>query len=594
MQQYEGNIPALTTGKTYFLRSIYNELNYDKQMKSSTLITILSTFLLVGCSKQQSALDKRLDEVERIIEVNPDSASILLENIPSPEKLDDKTFARWCMLSGKVTDEIFNTLLPSYQFERANAWYSSYGKPEEQVQTLIYLGRSHANDGDYDKAMSIYTNALEIGNKNKLYNLVGYTYSYMGDLYREKAMRTEAIEKYEMAADNFKKENNTDSYACALRDIGREYACIDSIPRALEILFMANSIAETSEDKDVKASIENTLGNIYVMQDKYDKAKKFFYKALEGREKMPNYIALVGLYIASDSLKQAKELLQRIPQDNLDYTYSIKNLYYQIYKSEGNYKEALTNLEEYTEIVDSLMYADSQSKILDIETKYNNLKIKKEVIDLKNKEQSYIIVLIICTSALLFTIMGYLLFRKRAKEKIQNQQAELSNIKTDLYNHKLKLEKKRIILNNLKEKDENYDQLQEDIIRLSANYRKLQNKLLVDSPLYKELTKLGNQNIPGNDKSLITEERWKAITNEITTIYPELYNYIYSLGPNLPEEDFQYCCLYLLGFDTNTEAKLLNIATNSVSRKRSRLKQKLNITLPTNFSLYEYLIKNMH
>ena len=132
-------------------------------MKSSTLITILATFLLVGCSKQQSTLDKQLDEVEKIIEVNPDSASSILENIASPEQLDDKTFARWCMLSGKVTDEIFNILLPSYQFERANAWYSSYGKPNEQVQILIYLGRSYANDGDYDKAMSIYTNALEIG-----------------------------------------------------------------------------------------------------------------------------------------------------------------------------------------------------------------------------------------------------------------------------------------------------------------------------------------------------------------------------------------------------------------------------------------------
>ena len=196
-------------------------------MKSSTLITILSTFLLVGCSKQQSTLDKQLDEVEKIIEVNPDSASSILENIASPEQLDDKTFARWCMLSAKVTDEIFNTLLPSYQFERANTWYSSYGKSNEQVQILIYLGRSYANDGDYDKAMSIYTKALEIGEKNKLYNLVGYTYSYIGDLYREKAMRTEAIKKYEMAADNFKKENNTDSYACALRDMGREYACTD-------------------------------------------------------------------------------------------------------------------------------------------------------------------------------------------------------------------------------------------------------------------------------------------------------------------------------------------------------------------------------
>ena len=55
-------------------------------MKSSTLITILSTFLLVGCSKQQSTLDKQLDEVEKIIEVNPDSASSILENIASPEQ----------------------------------------------------------------------------------------------------------------------------------------------------------------------------------------------------------------------------------------------------------------------------------------------------------------------------------------------------------------------------------------------------------------------------------------------------------------------------------------------------------------------------
>lgn len=51
---------------------------------------------------------------------------------------------------------------------------------------------------------------------------------------------------------------------------------------------------------------------------------------------MPNYMALISLYIASDSLNQAKELLQKIPQDDPTYTYSIKYLYYQIYKSEKN------------------------------------------------------------------------------------------------------------------------------------------------------------------------------------------------------------------------------------------------------------------
>ena len=562
-------------------------------MKSSTLITILATFLLVGCSKQQSTLDKQLDEVEKIIEVNPDSASSILENIASPEQLDDKTFARWCMLSGKVTDEIFNTLLPSYQFERANAWYSSYGKPNEQVQILIYLGRSYANDGDYDKAMSIYTNALEIGEKNKLYNLVGYTYSYIGDLYREKAMRTEAIEKYEMAADNFKKENNTDSYACALRDMGREYACIDSISRALEILIMADSIAETSENKNVKASIENTLGNIYVMQNKYDKAKKFFYKALEGRNKMPNYMALIDLYIASDSINQAKGFLQKIPQDDPTYTYSIKYLYYQIYKSEKKYEQALAYLEECTDLVDSIVYADNQSKILNIESKYNHLKISKEVDNLKMKQQSYIIVSVICIAALLLMIIGYLLYRKQAKEKILKQQKELDKMKLNLYTLSLELEKKRSLLNTFKEKDENYDKMQKEINHLFTNYRKLQNKILVDSPLYKELVSLTNKNMPRITAPLISKDQWKLIVNEITSIYPNLYNYLFSLCPTLSDEDFQYCCFYLYGFDTNAEAKLLNIATGSVRRKHNRLKEKLNITLPSNSTLYEYLMKNM-
>ena len=121
--------------------------------------------MLSGCNKQQSVSDRLLNEVEKAIAINPDSASNLLKGISSPEKLDNKTFARWCMLSGKITDEIFNSILPTYQLERAYEWYSSHGSPDEQVQILIYLGRSYFADGDYDKAMSIYTNALDIAEK---------------------------------------------------------------------------------------------------------------------------------------------------------------------------------------------------------------------------------------------------------------------------------------------------------------------------------------------------------------------------------------------------------------------------------------------
>ena len=571
------------------------KLNHDRQMRKSIAIIITSILVLSGCNKQQSVSDRLLNEVGKAIAINPDSASNLLNSISSPEKLDNKTFARWCMLSGKITDEIFNSILPTYQLERAYDWYSSHGSPDEQVQILIYLGRSYFADGDYDKAMSIYTNALDIAEKNKLNNLTGYTYSYIGDLYGEKFMRTEAIKRYKAAAECFKKENNTDSYACALRDVGREYACIDSLSRALKILTIADSVARNTKNIEVTASIDNALGNIYAMQNKYDKAEEYFLKALVGRETMPDYMALIDLYIASGAINKAQELLSKIPQDNPKYTYSIKYLYYQIYNEEKNYKEALTNLKEYVEITDSIIYADNQSKILNIESKYNHLKISKEVDRLKIKQQSYIIVLVICIGILLLIIIGYLLYRKKAKEKIQRQQEELNRIKTDLLYVSLELEKKKRLLDTFKEKNESYEEMQEEISLLTTNYKQLQNKILENSPLHKELIHLANQNKPRNNKPLITDKQWKLIADEITYIYPNLRKYIYSRCPDLPEQDFWYCCLYISGFDTNTEAKLLNITVDSVRKKRLRLRQKLNIILPdNNATLYDYLIENMH
>lgn len=571
------------------------KLSHDRQMEKSIGIIIISILLLSGCNKQQSVSDSLLNEVEKAIAVNPDSASNLLKSISSPEKLDDKAFARWCMLSGKITDEIFNSILPTYQLERAYEWYSSHGSPDEQVQILIYLGRSYFADGEYDKAMSIYTNALDIAEKNKLNNLIGYTYDYIGDLYREKFMRTEAIKRYETAAEYFKKENNMDSYACALRDIGREYAEIDSLSHALNILIIADSVAANTQDFEVTASINNALGNIYAMQNKYDKAEEYLLKALlTGREKIPDYVALIDLYTASDSINKAKELLSKIPQDNPQYTCSIKYLYYQIYNAEENYKEALANLEEYVDMVDSIVYADSQSKILDIESKYNHLKISKEVDRLKIKQQSYIIISIICIITLLLITIGYLLYRKRAKEKIQRQRDELYLIKTNLLYVSLELEKKKRLLDTFKEKNEYYNKMQKEIILLTTNYKELQNKSLENSPLFKELTHLTTLNKPRNNRSLITDEQWKLITDEITHIYPNLHRYIYSLCPDLQIQDFMYCCLYMYGFDTNAEAQLINITVDSVRKKRLRLRQKLGITLPNNnTTLREYLIENM-
>lgn len=562
-------------------------------MKKILYIVIAS--LLISCNQRQTLSDLLLDNVEKAIEINADSAQTLLELIYNPEKLNDKSFARWCMLSGKVTDKINNILLPAEQFERSYDWYSEYGTFAEQVQILIYLGRSYATDGDYDKAMSIYTDALELAKKNDLNFFIGYIYCYMGDLYQMRQLMMQAKEKYKTAACYFKDNQNINSYVCALRDVGRAYTIMDSIECALTILSSADSIAINLENKNIKATIDNTLGNAYLLKGNYEKAKESFFKAIKlGKNKLPNYVALVELYIRTDSLSKAKDLLKEIPYDNSKYAYSIKNLSYQIHKSEKNYEAALIDLEDCSDIVDSILNTTNKSKILNIESRYNNLKIKEKVKSLQIKQQNYVLILMICIIVIILGLLGYILYKKRVEERIRKQEIELKNLKIASLNLSIELDKKKKLLASIVEKDDKYNQMKKEVVELNNKYKKLQAKLISDSPLYKELSKLVNINIPRNKKQLITDELWRLILEEITNIYPNFYDYINSLCPDLSIREIEYCCFILYGFDTNDEAKLLNISPSSVRTKRLRLRQRLNITLPNQTTLYEYLIDNVN
>ena len=61
----------------------------------------------------------------------------------APDELTDKDFAHWCMLCGKVTDEAATGLLPIYQWQRAQQWFTEHGTAEEQAQIDLYLGRAY-------------------------------------------------------------------------------------------------------------------------------------------------------------------------------------------------------------------------------------------------------------------------------------------------------------------------------------------------------------------------------------------------------------------------------------------------------------------
>lgn len=168
---------------------------------------------------------------------------------------------------------------------------------EEQVEAGLFLGRSLATDGEYEKAMDIYITILEDAKENRLYNNAGYICTYIADLYDMRNMQKEAKAKYEEAQILFKKAGNIKSHIYALQNIAREWAFFDSLEYSLKYLTIADSLAKRIEDNEVSSSIHNAFGNIYMMQQLYDRAESHFHQSmsLNKNNDLPNMFCLINL-----------------------------------------------------------------------------------------------------------------------------------------------------------------------------------------------------------------------------------------------------------------------------------------------------------
>lgn len=564
-------------------------------MKYTVSVILIVIFFLNGCSKSLDSTTNLLNEAEKLIDTHSDSAYRLLTIISQTDSLDDKSFAKWCLLYCTISKKIPLSFLSTEQVERAAAWYNKYGGLEEQLQIRLFLGEYYVHDGEMKKAMAIYTEVCDEAGKNHLYNTLGYAYSYIGELYEQQNYLSQSAENYKYAADNFKKANNTRSYACALRDLGRGYAFMDSISIASGLIKRADSIAQTINDNEVRSSTLNALGNICLIKEEYNQAESYFLEALSiTRDTLPNYFALIDLYVQQNSLFKAKNLLRKLPHDNPRYLYSIKEAYYNIHKREGNYLQAMQYLEECACINDSIILADNEAKVLELEKRYNHLKIQKESADLRLSRQKYKITAILCVAIILFILLVAFLYKRRIENKVHKQQTELGDTKTRLLQLSLELERGEKQLELSRSETEKLKRIQKEMDTLFAKYQKLRVCVLTDSAIYKKLKQLLKQNIPGNKKLPLTDEYWDLIIEQIKTVYPDLKSFVLECHPKISEQEWKYCCLYMFGFDSNDEAKLLNIAPTSVLTKRNRLRRKLNISLSGEDSLYEYLVNKIY
>jgi hypothetical protein len=517
-----------------------------------------------------------MDRAERLMTLNPDSAKALLDEVEFM-MFRDKDIARWALLSGKVEDEIRKTQkstawLSTNQWKRAWSYYEKRGTPEEQATILYYYGRSLYRDGNLNEAADEYLKGLEIARQANLYSTAGYICSYQAELYVDKEMVDEAAEKYGEAAEFHRKAGNVRSQALALADLSFCYRMEEKQEDALRILQQADSMLVTIGDDISRSAIKNGRALVYEDMLKYDSAEYFYLKSLELDTSEQNIIFynLSLLYSKKGDVEKSNYYMEK-SSPYLD-GFMVSYQRYLLEKSKDNFEPALSNLEQFVEMQDSIRMEQNKNQVLEIEKKYD----KAQVINERNQLEIYFQTLLMVSLLLFIAYLAlFWLYRQWQNRRIREKQNEIFRLESKYDQLEAELEKKYSASGGGDQSSEEYGAQIRELENLKTTLFDGKLELLKQSPAGKKIQKLSTGNITQNRP--LNKRDWEALENLVIKFFPKLYSLITGVIPRSSADLFRLCLLSFFELPTKTEAIVMGEKDEIIRQNRTRLRKKFQM-----------------
>ncbi len=561
-------------------------------MKKLLYLGLLSVCVLLGSCVEKNVFNA-FDKVERYMDVYPDSALLLLEQIPHPEKLRGKQRADYALLLTQARDKNYLDSLQSDSLIKIAVDYYKNGEDKVKAgKALFYYGKvMHLQDND-TLAIQAYLSALAKLEKTEEYKLQGFVHEYIGVLNTDRKLYKDALDNYQSSAYCFQKAVDTLGVIYVYRDIARIYyveqkydsvynyinralslcekkkGCI-SFERVIPSLLQVKGIAkrnegdlgdaiallktavETEQDRHSMHHCSMSLGNIYLNQNKLDEAKRYFTLALKSERPR----TLAGAY---------------------HYLYLLE-------KRQKKYAIALYFKEKSDSLLSVDLDAKQASQILTLQRKYEKgkLLLEKQQVEHEKKIQFYFGMVIVLFIILLCLVL-YFLLRKKYKEMFRkNMQVIKENecmIKRYVYELDMLKQKAGETAETNREK---VGKLNQKILLLESENKKIRENVCVNGVYLLEQLK--------KEKLIVknmTKQEKEQLLEYMDLIYGNLISRL-KKDFKLTSGNLILIALLKVGFTTTELMFTFDCEMNSIFTKKRRLRENLN--LDTNDKLEEFI-----
>ncbi len=322
--------------------------------------------------------------------------------------------------NAEVAHKIGYVLGEAKSYDNASLVYYIQGKYDESLQYAL-------------KAIALYESVDAQEPLADAYGLLGYQ------------MKRRNIEKALYYMQKGKKIAEKNRFQKPLLSIYNNYGVLKEMQRQYDsaLYFYDKGLVIKEQIRDsigIPYSLNNIAG-IHVIRKQFAEAKMLYDRAIYIRQRLQdqfglaeNYTYYGDLYSSQNQYKQAigwyqksLELATRYRYTNLiQYSYKMLSENYESLKNE---KEALYHFKKYVQYKDSLLNQDTNSKIAELEVRFETNKKEKQLAQNKNEllqkeieaKKARFLILGLSLCAIFFALIGYLIFRQ---QKLKNRQQE--------------------------------------------------------------------------------------------------------------------------------------------------------------------------
>jgi len=267
------------------------------------------------------------------------------------------------------------------------------------IRVYNCIGIVHKNLTNFDSAAYYYRKAMDLCRLSGMDNNIGPTLINLGKVYLELSDYTNAKKYLKESIELYKKLNSVDKLALAYNILGMTTYEEQKFEEALSYYKKAMSIYKERGKSSVGIyNIHNNIGNIYKERKDYEKALSNYNIAILGFQEIdptnPGLISALmnkaSVYSIHKRFDEAIVLLDSalalaVKTDDREKRRETYNIIYLTYKRAGQYQKAITFLEKYHFLNDSIYKLEKEEIIAELILVYEKEKDKAKLAELENE-----------------------------------------------------------------------------------------------------------------------------------------------------------------------------------------------------------------